>query len=128
MASKQFSNFENALIRLNEVLARDAADDIVRDAAIQRFEFTFEACWKAIKHQLATLNVTTGSPRDVIEKAGQRGWIPNERLWGRIIEDRNRTSHLYQEALARSIFERLSSYREEFERVRVLLRESQGDV
>ncbi|MEB3222998.1 MAG: nucleotidyltransferase substrate binding protein [Candidatus Sericytochromatia bacterium] len=55
MASRQLSNFENALMRLSEVLARDPADDIVRDAAIQRFEFTFEACWKAIKRQLAAV-------------------------------------------------------------------------
>jgi len=39
---------ERALARLQEALAKPE-DSIVRDAAIQRFEFTFEMAWRAIQ-------------------------------------------------------------------------------
>ena len=38
----------NAAARLNEVAALPESD-IVRDAAIQRFEFTFELVWKTLQ-------------------------------------------------------------------------------
>ncbi|MFP5503922.1 MAG: HI0074 family nucleotidyltransferase substrate-binding subunit [Candidatus Sericytochromatia bacterium] len=126
MPSKQLLNFEKALARFGEVLERDPSDDIVRDAAIQRFEFTYETCWKALKHQLATHNVTTGSPRDVVEKASLRGWVRDEKLWDKIIEDRNRTSHIYHEAVAKAIFGRLGRYHVEFERIKSELRQLDG--
>ena len=40
-------HFDKALARLHEVLAEPTETAIVRDALIQRFEFTFEAAWKA---------------------------------------------------------------------------------
>ena len=40
--------FEQALRRLEEALAKPE-DPIVRDACIQRFEFTFEMAWKALQ-------------------------------------------------------------------------------
>ena len=40
--------FENALTRLREVLAV-SKNDIARDSAIQRFEFTLDLSWKMIK-------------------------------------------------------------------------------
>ena len=50
MADHRFTlalgNFEKALARLHEVLVLDETD-IVRDALIQRFEFTFETGWQA---------------------------------------------------------------------------------
>ena len=42
--------FEQVLRRLEEGLARPA-DPIVRDACIQRFEFTFEMAWRAIQER-----------------------------------------------------------------------------
>lgn len=40
--------FEKALRRLEEALDKPESA-IVRDASIQRFEFTFELAWKAIQ-------------------------------------------------------------------------------
>ncbi len=42
----------NALLTLEEILTLDVSSDIIRDAAIQRFEYTFEAVWKAGKRFL----------------------------------------------------------------------------
>jgi hypothetical protein len=41
-----------ALNALQEAIDRGLSDAIVRDAAIQRFEFTFEATWKAAQRFL----------------------------------------------------------------------------
>ena len=41
---------EQALERLDEALVRPV-DPLIRDAAIKRFEFTFEMAWKAIQAQ-----------------------------------------------------------------------------
>ena len=41
-------HFEKALGRLNEVLAEPIETMVVRDSTIHRFEFTFEAAWKAM--------------------------------------------------------------------------------
>src|SRR5690554_5023052 len=56
--------FGHALTRLEEALTRSAEyDDIVIDATIQRFEFTIELCWKALKKKLASEGVETTTPR-----------------------------------------------------------------
>jgi hypothetical protein len=44
-------DFERAVARLDEALALPK-DPIVRDAAIQRFEISFELCWKFLKAYL----------------------------------------------------------------------------
>jgi hypothetical protein len=41
-----------ALARLREITGIDEVPAITRDAAIQRFEFTFEAIWKVAKMYL----------------------------------------------------------------------------
>ena len=46
--------FEQALRRLEEALAKPE-DPIVRDACIQRFEFTFEMAWKAVQSYALTV-------------------------------------------------------------------------
>ncbi len=41
-----------ALTALRGILSYHEVTDVVKDAAIQRFEFTFEASWKAAKQYL----------------------------------------------------------------------------
>jgi Nucleotidyltransferase substrate binding protein like len=50
MANKAFDSFQ-------EVLEIPSPTAIERDAAIQRFEFTFEAVWKAAKQFLFDLRM-----------------------------------------------------------------------
>jgi Nucleotidyltransferase substrate binding protein like len=56
-------DFEKALARLDKALALPK-DAIVRDSAIQRFEISFELCWKFLKAYLeAEHNASCTSPR-----------------------------------------------------------------
>ena len=108
---ERYAKLTDALDRFGEVLARDASDDVVRDASIQRFEFTFELFWKALKADLEQRGRSAGpSPRDVIRAAYQGGWLDEEKPFLDMIDDRNVTSHTYKEELAREVFARLPGH------------------
>ena len=97
----------NAAARLREaVVAPESA--IVRDAVIQRFEFSFELVWKALKLYLERQGHECGGPRPTLKKAFAEGIIatPEEAdVWLQMLEDRNLTSHAYDEALATRIYQ-----------------------
>jgi hypothetical protein len=47
---EKLTNYNKSIERLNEALGRDESDDLVLDAVIQRFEFTYELFWKLWKY------------------------------------------------------------------------------
>ncbi len=92
--------------RLREALAL-GDDPIIRDAVIQRFEFTFETVWKALKLFLEHQGYSAPSPRAVLKTAFVEGAIEGSEdadVWLRMLEDRNLTTHAYDEVLAARIF------------------------
>jgi nucleotidyltransferase substrate binding protein (TIGR01987 family) len=102
-----------ALVALNEVLARGVEDPILRDAAIQRFEFTLEAAWKAAQLWLRTeTGEDLASPKAVIRAmaATERVAEPVARQLLAAIDDRNLTVHTYSERTAKLIADRLSAH------------------
>lgn len=104
--------FESALARLSEALA-EAETEFIRDAAIQRFEFTFELAWKTTMHAAQKEGAQSGaSPKQVIKVALKLGWIEDNVLWLKMLDDRNRTSHAYDQIIAEEIFDRLPDYRD----------------
>jgi nucleotidyltransferase substrate binding protein (TIGR01987 family) len=81
---------------------------IVRDATIQRFEFTFEACWKALKEFLKTQEgLDCSSPKSCFRAAFQAGLIDDATCMAlcSMTDSRNLTSHTYIEAIAQKIYE-----------------------
>ncbi|MFM8410781.1 MAG: nucleotidyltransferase substrate binding protein, partial [Alphaproteobacteria bacterium] len=79
------------------------ASELVRDATIQRFEFTFEVTWKTLKLWLERQGHSCPSPRATLKTAFEQGLIPSAEeadVWLRMLEDRNLTSHAYDQALA----------------------------
>ena len=99
----------NAAARLDEIAALPETD-IVRDAAIQRFEFTFELVWKALQLYLEREGFESGSPRAVLKRAFIIGMISDRDeadIWLQMLDDRNLTSHAYDEALAVRIYTRI---------------------
>ena len=92
--------FGKAFTRLTEVLAVSETP-IVRDALIQRFEFTFEAAWKAAYRWLRARGVAVGDEAfAVLPRALALGLIADEAGWAEMRRNRNLTSHTYDEALA----------------------------
>ncbi len=107
--SARVALFEQALNRLEEALGRPE-DAIVRDACIQRFEFTFEMAWKAIQRYALDEGIECISPRDCLRMGFRLELIDNDRQWMAMVEDRNRAAHTYDEETARSIYRALPGY------------------
>ena len=98
--SLALEHFERALARLHEALAQPE-NDFIRDAIIQRFEFTFEAGWKAMYRWLRARGVDVDEDAfSTIPEAFKRRVITDAVVWGAMRKYRNLTSHTYNEPLA----------------------------
>ena len=92
---QQRSYFERALARLGEVLLVDETE-IVRDAIIQRFEFTFEMAWKTLFRYLVNQGERVAEKAwAVVPVAFQSLLIEDPETWDRMRDLRNQTSHEY---------------------------------
>ncbi len=102
-----------ALLRLEEALSIVTPSSIERDAAIQRFEFTFEALWKTAKeflYQVEGLDIA--SPKGVIRSCRELGIFDEQKAIQALVmtDDRNLTVHTYNETLAIEIYTKIRSY------------------
>jgi len=103
-----YSDFENALNRLREALNEDISKgSIVVDGTIQRFEFTFELAWKLAKNVLNYNGIEAETPRLVIKEAFKTQIVKDGDAWIDMLEDRNKTSHIYDEKQAIKIYEKI---------------------
>ncbi len=91
-------------------------DAVVRDATIQRVEFTVELIWKTFKAFLALEKIDVRSPKAAMRHAYALGWIDDEQIWLNMLDDRNLCSHAYSESMARQIYERIKEYYPAMER------------
>lgn len=99
-----------ATATFRELAVRIAPSKVERDAAIQRFEYTFEATWKAAQRFLAVVEgVEAGSPKSAIRACHEAGLLPSAQAEDALAmaDDRNLTAHTYNEGLAEAIFKRL---------------------
>jgi len=107
-----FSSFEKALSSLQRVLQRSHAvpgDDDIRDACIQRFEYTYELAFKMLKRQLEQELPSSDELdhlpfKEVIRIGAERGLIDSPQRWFDYRDKRNITSHTYDEVKAREVY------------------------
>jgi nucleotidyltransferase substrate binding protein (TIGR01987 family) len=112
MEKLKIDSFGRALTSLEEIL-KEKENTIVRDATIQRFEYTFEAMWKALKFYLLNAEgQNCNSPKQCIRTAGKVGILTAEETETalKLVDDRNMTTHTYIEAVAIEIFEKIPDY------------------
>lgn len=103
-----YLDFKSALERLREALDEDLLKgSIVVDGTIQRFEFTFELAWKVAKNFLSYNGIEVETPRLVIKESFKAGIIKDGDGWIDMLEDRNKTSHIYDEKQALKIYEKI---------------------
>ncbi len=114
---KRFNDLTKAFERLKEgykkALENEELYIFFRDATIQRFEFTVEILWKTIKEFLKQIEgIDCKSPKGCIREFFANGYISEEKTKTllEMIDDRNLTSHTYQEEIAEKIFKDLKSY------------------
>lgn len=104
---------KDALHSLTELLQQAKVTRIERDAAIQRFEYTVEATWRAAQRYLDVREgLSAGSPKAAIRLCREVGLLNEEQttLGLEMIDDRNLTVHTYNEPIADQIYQRLPHY------------------
>jgi nucleotidyltransferase substrate binding protein (TIGR01987 family) len=110
---QRLSLASRAVTTLRELALRQGPTKVERDAAIQRFEYSFEATWKAAQRFLALVEgIEAGSPKSAVRACQQVGLLSLAEAERALVmtDDRNLTAHTYNEALADAIFGRLSGH------------------
>jgi nucleotidyltransferase substrate binding protein (TIGR01987 family) len=111
--NERLATARTALATLNELLRKSVRSKVERDAAIQRFEYTFEATWKAAKLYLREVEgLEVGSPKRAARAGLQVGLFDEAHVRQLLImvDDRNLTVHTYHEQLAEEINSRLCGH------------------
>ena len=99
--------YQKAVKRFEEILAKER-NDIVRDSAIKRFEFTFDLSWKLIKAFLEEeKGIKCASPKECFREAYRQGLIDYDEFWLRMTDWRNEVVHTYGEKFADAFYKKL---------------------
>ena len=102
--------FEKALNTLDEIILRyekEKHDNAIRDAVIQRFEYTYSLSIKMLTRFLQSQAIDlpdTLTFNETIRKANQMGLLLSDlEKWTDYRQKRNLTSHTYEETIANSV-------------------------
>ena len=123
-------NFSKALDRYIEVtegeerFKTEGFADVYVDIVVKRFEFTYEMAWKAIKRYLNYLGIEAKNPRSVFKEAFSQEIISDESIWLNMIEQRNLSSHIYDQDEINEILAKKDEYKLAFEDLRDYLEKS----
>ena len=114
MARISKEEFEKALLALEEAYSEcsqqplnSKAYKLLRDAAIQRFEFSIEIAWKVATKSLGG---SSTSPKPALREMLKSGLIVDIDQWFDFIEARNKSSDSYDEAIATEDFSQLATF------------------
>ncbi|MFH1847039.1 MAG: HI0074 family nucleotidyltransferase substrate-binding subunit [Candidatus Omnitrophota bacterium] len=108
----RYKDFRRAVETFDEIL-KEPFSVIVRDAAIQRFEYTFEALWKFIKAYLKEKEgIICNSPKACFKEIFSLGFLSEEEAVTclEMTDRRNDTSHTYKEEVANVIYGKAKEY------------------
>lgn len=125
--NEKLNDFGRALLRLSEAIDESKDNPLsstLKDGVIQRFEFCYEMCWKLMKYYLESEGVQEAkSPKSTFREAFKLGIIEDGEEWIDMLNDRNLTSHVYDEEIAVNIYSKiLSKYFNQMNHVYILLK------
>ncbi|MBI2091539.1 MAG: nucleotidyltransferase substrate binding protein [Deltaproteobacteria bacterium] len=108
-----FSSLKKAIKSLGKAIARtqkEPLDEELRDAVIQRFEYTYELACKMMKRQIEQESPNPSgidqlSFKDLLRTVAEKGIITDVEAWLVYRDQRNITSHTDDEAEAKSVYE-----------------------
>lgn len=125
------TSLENAIKSLNEGLDEYTTNpnNFVRDACIQRFEYTYELSWKMLKRYIEIgspnpVEIDEMSFQNLIRLGSEKGVLLNGwDTWKIYRQARGTTSHAYNEAKAIAVFNEIPGFLQE---AKFLLKKLQG--
>jgi len=97
---QRFMNFEKAFRLLERTAAIEKLSEAERGGLIQFFETAFELSWKIMKDYMEAHGFTVKAPRDAIKQAFQMELIENGHDWMQALENRNLTTHVYDDEMS----------------------------
>ncbi|WP_255462796.1 nucleotidyltransferase substrate binding protein [Galbibacter sp. BG1] len=104
---QRLDNFNKALKQLNKavMLAKERdLSELEQQGLIQSFEFTHELAWNVLKDFFFYQgNTEIRGSRDATREAFKMGLIEEGDQWMNMIVSRNKTSHTYDEEVAKEI-------------------------
>lgn len=116
------SSFEKAINSLGEALVemnKQKGNQFIRDATIQRFEYTYELAYKMLKRYLEMTEpnkeeIDQMSFSSLIRTGAEKGLLPNSwDVWAVYRTARNLTSHTYNEAKAIEVCQVIPQFMQE---------------
>ena len=120
MEKLDITSFENALNSLIDILVmydENNADIVVRDATIQRFEYTYSLALKMLSRFInsESKEIThTMTFNQLIRTANQFGLLKsNLETWDDYRQKRNSTSHTYNEAIALEVMSIVPAFKDD---------------
>jgi nucleotidyltransferase substrate binding protein (TIGR01987 family) len=126
-----FAKAVNRLMEATDALGTSPDDAFIRDAVIQRFEFTYEISYKMLKRYLEMTAenqqaIEAMSFQHIIRTGCEKGLVRSELArWLEYRKARGTTSHTYDEGKAREIVMIVPDFLEE---ARYLLMRLQSSV
>jgi nucleotidyltransferase substrate binding protein (TIGR01987 family) len=104
---QRFANFNKAMRQLKKFIDKNQADSLNEleiQGLIQAFEYTFELAWNVMKDFMEYQGAQEiyGS-RDALVAAFNKGLIADGEQWMEMFQNRNKTSHTYNEETANEI-------------------------
>lgn len=92
-----------------DIAVAQPKNEFIRDAVIQRFEYTYELCWKFIKRDLSedlgAESIAILSRKDLFRVAADRGMIKDPLSWFTYHKARNEISQTYNEKIAEQTYD-----------------------
>ena len=116
---QQRADLANVVGRWREALTawQAAGSDRDRDSAILRFGLAYEVAWKHLQVLAREQGLESAGPRQAFENAFRLGWIEDEVIWRDVLTARNQAVHVYREAWAQALAERLPGLHVAFARL-----------
>lgn len=107
---QRFQNFEKSLNYLEHAMQIQHPDIIQKAGLIQFFEISFELSWNVMKEYMEEQGfLELRSPRDTIKKAFEIQLITDGHAWLLTLQNRNLTSHTYDEETAEKVVKEIQS-------------------
>ena len=120
MDKLDLTSFENAINSLNSIITRyhnDNFDIDIRDAVIQRFEYTYSLAIKMMTRYINKVSPSTEADmtfNEIIRKSNRLGLLKNNLdKWTEYRQKRNMTSHTYDEKIANLVVNIIPEFKDE---------------
>lgn len=104
----------HAAVKSLEMALAKEKDEFIRDSVIQRFEYTYELCWKFLARHLeqdqGAANIDKLSRRDLYRVGAEKGLLRDAAAWFEYHTARNITSHSYNVSVAEQVYQVASRF------------------